>query len=164
MLPLAVLACDRGVVCRRYAHRYKQKQAAFRATTLGLQQIRRAACRLVECVAEWQTVEAKEFGNARQLITQRVKSGEAAKPTPPIIGKPWPREDYLPPPFFWNGDDVLVKLISSLDFLDAVPELGEWYQGLRFTRNPFVLAVGGCVWVRGGGALHATAQTLVDLT
>ena len=33
------------------------------------------------------------------------------------------------------------QLITSLDFLDTVPELAEWYQGLTFTRNPFVLAV-----------------------
>jgi len=103
-----------GSVKWRTAVTYKQKQAAFRKTTIGLQRIRRAACRLVECVTEWQEVEAKDFGTARKMLTERIKHGEASNPTPPIMGKPWPRQPHLPPPFYWHGEDVLIKVGAAV--------------------------------------------------
>lgn len=53
------------------------------------------------------------------------------------VGTPPPRERLLascrgtlPPPFYWNGQEVLVALGTSLDFLSTVPELvryvGAW--------------------------------------
>lgn len=57
---------------------------------------------------------------------------------PHRLPKPTLDPGRYPPPFKWNGENILAKIGRSLDFLQGVPELDEWYtDAFPRLRNPF---------------------------
>jgi hypothetical protein len=101
----------------------KDRNHAFEEFTEQIVQIRLATCSIIEGVVAW-----------RQALQELLEMDRGELDIS--------RVDTSKKPFIWDGRNVLLALVTNLDFLNHSKELVEWYgRELPLQRNPFMLAV-----------------------
>lgn len=110
---------------------------AYDQTTKLIFELRLATCSLVEGITQW----------------RQARNDLAASNNPDHHPKTYP--------FIWGGGNVLVRMLTHLDYLDEIPELHQWYGDLMPLRmNPFIIAVP--IENRPVTPRQATRRVLVD--
>ena len=101
----------------KHADLHQERNHAFDDSTALLRRAWRASLGLVEAVEEW-----RRLHGGRQILTKGATR---------------------PPEFIWGGQNVLLGLCHSLDFLAETGELVEWYSPDTYPwrRNPFCRAI-----------------------
>jgi hypothetical protein len=143
------------------------KQTAFTPLTQALRAHRERVIQLCDAVNKWQTLKVSK---AKRMLEHAKKSAvlpslsRTLSPTTSGSGTPTSasttdlcaglgrdadgnidvsKVSTEPPPFIWNGENVLVKLSGVLDYLGQLPELREWYSDTYvFTCNPLSMHCG----------------------
>jgi hypothetical protein len=131
---------------------------AFDDLTKTINEGRNINLDLIEAVAAWRESKVALASHRGEKLPETVEYDKDEDEECEELG---PLRSPSAPPFIWNGNNILFKIINDFDFLDNCHQLKEWYgPDFPLLTNPFMLAVP--VWERAPTPRKATQTVLVN--